>query len=200
MLNFLNYLKKCKLKWQTKFLTLLSQFAFKFIVGPPPPLLKDLPKIESLWGGLQNFLLERGDKPEKGAWCRKGGLPLFLLLYSSITFTVCGGKVRFHLLLFRSSVFWVSHAQFSSKSLTPDIICKFLIHSGSLQKMLTALFNLVWNTQKSKWENVLSAKARCFLVLKRFKKDKWGRIFHALPYCISPHFWDEGVTLLLSYI
>ena len=29
-------------------------------------------------------------------------------------------------------------------------ICTFLIHSGSLQKMLTALFNLVWNTQKSK--------------------------------------------------
>ena len=27
--------------------------------------------------------------------------------------------------------------------LKPGIICKFLIHSGSLQKMLTALFNLV---------------------------------------------------------
>ena len=25
----------------------------------------------------------------------------------------------------------------------------FLIHSGSVQKMLTALFKLVWNTQKS---------------------------------------------------
>ena len=35
--------------------------------------------------------------------------------------------------------------------LKPGIICTFLIHSGSLQKMLTALFNLVWNTQKSKW-------------------------------------------------
>ena len=30
--------------------------------------------------------------------------------------------------------------------LKPGIICTFLIHSGSLQKMLTALFNLVWNT------------------------------------------------------
>ena len=27
--------------------------------------------------------------------------------------------------------------------LKPGIICTFLIHSGSLQKMLTALFNLV---------------------------------------------------------
>ena len=26
---------------------------------------------------------------------------------------------------------------------------RFLIHSGSLQKMLTALFNLVWNTQEN---------------------------------------------------
>ena len=35
--------------------------------------------------------------------------------------------------------------------LKPGIICTFLIHSGSLQKMLTALFNLVRNTQKSIW-------------------------------------------------
>ena len=52
--------------------------------------------------------------------------------------------------------------------LKSGIICTFLIHSGSLQKMLTALFNLVWNTQKSKWTIFLNAKARCFLVLKRF--------------------------------
>ena len=32
--------------------------------------------------------------------------------------------------------------------LKPGIICTFLIHSGNLQKMLTTLFNLVWNTQK----------------------------------------------------
>ena len=52
--------------------------------------------------------------------------------------------------------------------LKPGIICTFLIHSGSLQKMLTALFNLVRNTQKSIWTIFLSAKAKCFLVLKRF--------------------------------
>ena len=45
----------------------------RFIVGTPPPpppsLLKgelDLPKIESLEGGVQNILLKRGDNPEKG--------------------------------------------------------------------------------------------------------------------------------------
>ena len=46
-------------------------------------------------GGGRNLLLERGDKPEKEG--RRvdvtiGGLSLFLLLFSSMTFTVCGGK------------------------------------------------------------------------------------------------------------
>ena len=34
--------------------------------------------------------------------------------------------------------------------LKPGIIYTFLIYSGSLQKILTTLFNLVWNKQKSK--------------------------------------------------
>ena len=57
--------------------------------------------------GVIIFLLERGNKPVKGEGVdvEMGGLPLFLLLYSLIIFTVCGGKVRFPLLLFRSSVF-----------------------------------------------------------------------------------------------
>ena len=33
--------------------------------------------------------------------------------------------------------------------LKPGVICTFLIHSGSLQKMLTALFNLVKNLVKN---------------------------------------------------
>ena len=56
----------------------------------------------------------------------------------------------------------------SSLILKPGIICTFLIHFGSLQKMLTALFNLAHDTQKSIWTIFLSAKAKCFLVLKRF--------------------------------
>ena len=39
----------------------------------------------------------------------------------------------------------------TSLVLKPGIVDTFLIHSGSLQKMLTALLNVVWNTQKSKW-------------------------------------------------
>ena len=52
--------------------------------------------------------------------------------------------------------------------LKPGIIYTFLIHSGSLQKMSTVLFNLVRNTQKSIGTIFLSANAKCFLVLKRF--------------------------------
>ena len=42
-----------------------------YIVGTPPTLIEggggyDLPKVESLGGGVQNFLLERGNKPVKG--------------------------------------------------------------------------------------------------------------------------------------
>ena len=71
----------------------------------PPSLIKGGGGIESLGGGrVQHFLLEMGDKPEKG---RRGGgfdvemgaLPLFLLLYSSVTFTLHVGKVKFPLLL-----------------------------------------------------------------------------------------------------
>ena len=47
--------------------------------------------------------------------------------------------------------------------LKPGIICTFLIHSGSLQKMLTALFNLVRNTQKSKWIICFECQGKVFL-------------------------------------
>ena len=63
-------------------------------------------------GGVRNVLLERGEKPEKRGVAVEMGGATFLLLYSSITFTVCGGRgggggggVRFPLLHFRSSVF-----------------------------------------------------------------------------------------------
>ena len=81
---------------------------------PSLPIIKGggrgvgLPNIESL-GDLK-----------RGAWCRNGrGLPLIVLLYSSIAFTMlCVGEgVKFPLLQFGSSVFWVNHARFSSKSL-----------------------------------------------------------------------------------
>ena len=92
------------------------------------------------WGeGVQNALLKEGDKPEKGGCFRNGEVATFLLLYSSITFAVSVGKVGFPLLLFRSSVFSVyKPCKISIQVfivLKPDIICTFLIHSGSLENV-----------------------------------------------------------------
>ena len=52
-------------------------------------------------------------------------------------------------------------------ALKPGIICTFLIRSGSLQKMFTALFNLVWNAQKSKWSIFLECQGQMFLSIEK---------------------------------
>ena len=51
--------------------------------------------------------------------------------------------------------------------LTPSIIYTFLIHSGSLQKMLTALLILVQNTQKSIWTIFLEYQGKVFLSIEK---------------------------------
>ena len=60
--------------------------------------------------------------------------------------------------------------------LKPSIICTFLIHFGSLQKILTALFNLVWNTKKSIWTIFLEYQGRVFLsiekILEKISQDQ----------------------------
>ena len=52
--------------------------------------------------------------------------------------------------------------------LKPNIIFTFLIHCGSLQKILTAFLTLFGIHRKINGQFFLSAQARCFLVLKRF--------------------------------
>ena len=52
--------------------------------------------------------------------------------------------------------------------LKPGIICTFLIHSGSLQKMLAALFNLVLNTQRSYWTIFFECPGKVFLSIEKF--------------------------------
>ena len=79
-----------------------------------------------------------------------GELPLFYFLYSSITFTLCEGKVRFPCFI----TFWILSLsiELAMQDSHPTLYCtKTWYHLSMCQKMLTALFNLVWNTQKSKW-------------------------------------------------
>ena len=47
------------------------------------------------------------------------------------------------------------------------IISTFLIHSVSLQKMLTALLNFVLNTQKSKWTTFFEGQGKVFLSIEK---------------------------------
>ena len=67
--------------------------------------------------------VERGDQPENKGMGGGGGAMFFITLYF---ITVCLEKVRFPLLLFRSSVFSVSHARFSSKSLLYQKLVSFV--------------------------------------------------------------------------
>ena len=51
--------------------------------------------------------------------------------------------------------------------LKAGIIFAFLIHSGSLQKMLTALLNLVRNTQKSIRTHFFECQGKVFRSIKK---------------------------------
>ena len=51
--------------------------------------------------------------------------------------------------------------------LQPGVICTFVIRSGSLEKMLTALFNLVRNTQKSIWTIFFECQGKVFLSIEK---------------------------------
>ena len=123
-------------------------------------------------GGTKNFARKGGRITQKRGWgwCRNDGVADFLLLYSSITFTVCvyrggmGSKVSF-------ITFWFFILLSQPGKILIQvfivlkhyIICIFLIHSDSLQRMPTGLFKLVWNTQKSTLTNFFKYQGKMFL-------------------------------------
>ena len=92
-----------------------------------------------------------------------GGCHFFTTLqFSSITFTFLDLQ-SFELTM--QDIHLCSHPSLVLKS---GIICTFLIHSGSLQKMLTALFNLVQNTHKSKWTIFFECQGKVFFSIEKF--------------------------------
>ena len=108
---------------------------------------QNLPKNESLAEGVQIFLLETGDKPEKGDLIYKWrGCHFFITLQFNHIYCVWEGESKVLFITLRifsilSQLFKILIHVFIV--LKPGIICTFLIHFVSLQKMLTALFNLV---------------------------------------------------------
>ena len=65
--------------------------------------------------------------------------------------------------------------------LKPSIICAFLIHSGNLQKKLTALFNFVWNTQKSKWTIFFECQGKISLSIEKVLEKIRTNLFEEQP-------------------
>ena len=121
----------------------------------PHPLLKERGSTFQKLVGGQKFLLEREDKPEKGVDVEmgrggRGGCHCFYYFTVQFSHICCvwgESKVSLYYFLDLQS-FELAMQDFHPRShssllLKPGIICTFLIHSGSLQKMLTALFNLV---------------------------------------------------------
>ena len=138
---------------------------------PPPPLLKVRgwgvgPSRH--WGshfrgrGYENFCKIGELILKRGSWCRNGGVATFFATsqFRSIAFTFSDLQ-SFQLAI--QDFYPRSH---TSLLLKPGTICTFLIHFGSLQKMLTVLFNLVRNTQKSKW--AIFFERQCKVLFKRF--------------------------------
>ena len=97
---------------------------FTIIVELPPPLpclyyWGGWPsKNWVTWGGrgwVQKFLLDMGDIPEKGGWCKNGGVATFFIIYSSVqSHLLCVGE---------SKVSFITFQVFSLLSLP----CKILI-------------------------------------------------------------------------
>ena len=126
----------------------------------------------------KNVLLEREDKPVKGGGGWMGGARgchCFITLLFNHIYCVLGGEIRFPLLLFGSLVFWVSHARFWSKFLFYWNLISF-VHFWSIMvvyKKCWLLYLILFEIhRKINGQLFLSAQARCFLVLKRFKKSE----------------------------
>ena len=89
------------------------------IVGPPLNKGGVGPsKNWNTWGDTKP-LLERGITLKRGGGgdVEMGGHHFFITLQFNCVYCVFGGKIKFPLLHFGSSFFWVNHARFSSKSL-----------------------------------------------------------------------------------
>ena len=131
---------------------------------------KTFQKLSHL-GGFQIFCKrETGDKPEKGGLIQKWkGCHFFITLQFNHIYSVCG-KSKNSFITFRFFSLLSQPCNILIQifvALKHCIICIFQIHSGSVQKMLTALFKLVWNTQKTTKTIFFEYQRKMFLNIER---------------------------------
>ena len=130
----------------------INKFRYFFILFPGVAS-RTFEKLSHI-GEVANVLLEKGDKPEmkvnvEMGWGR-GGYYFFINLQFSHIYSVCG-KSKVPFITFQFCSLLSQSCKIFTKifmALKRCIIFIFLIHSSSLQKILTALYKLVWNTQK----------------------------------------------------
>ena len=149
-------------KWNTllRYITIHSWNALLMSEGEGSP---------NEWGGgvgpsknwvtweVPKSLLERGITLKRGrGWCRNWResreLPLFYYFTVQLHLLCVGEKKNFlyYILVFQSFELTMQNSHPSPFIILKHcIICIFLIHSDSLRRLLTALFKLVWDTQKS---------------------------------------------------
>ena len=140
---------------------------------------------------------EKGITLKRGGWCRNGGCHFFITLQFNCIYCVLGkSKVSF-------IIFWFfSLLNQSCKILIQVfivlkhfVICIFLIHSDGLQRMLTVLFKLVWNTQKSTCTIFFDKyQGKMFLIIENVLVSSCTALL-----LFSSHFWSKGVKFLLIY-
>ena len=106
------------LMWKNVVLYLFSPNIGLFVHSWSPPSLKgDGPSKNLIIWEVPTILLERGITLKMGGVdVEMGGCHFFITLMFNCIYCVWRGKVKFPLLHFGSSVFWVNHARFSSKS------------------------------------------------------------------------------------
>ena len=130
------------------------------IAGTPatPPTLSPWVEPSKNWVtcGYQKFCYKgRITLKEAGGWWRNGGSPLSYYFTVQLHLLCVGEKVVFFITFwFFCLLSWTCKILIQVFIVLDHcIICIFLIHSDSVQRKSTALFKLVWNTQKSTWTN-----------------------------------------------
>ena len=118
-----------------------------------------------------NFLLERGINLKRGALMQKRRGCHFFYYFTVQSHLLCVWKKSSFLYYFLFFSLLIQPCKILIQVfivLKHCIICIFLIHSGSVQKMLTALLKLVQNTQKTTQTNFFEYQGKMFLNIEKF--------------------------------
>ena len=141
--------------------------------------------LSKLWASISQ-LRTLVDTPEKGGLTLKWMVATFFItLQFNCIYCVCRGKVKFALLHFDSSVFWVKPCKI--------LIQVFLVYTVTLYDLcisasflivyrkcwLLYLFKWIWNTQKITWISTKVCEWYGFIFLENVTCRIWPCLFRS---------------------